>query len=75
MTPGQESYLRFLAEGDAPGARDALQVLGTSEDMAVDAINDALFDLIGDTTIEYGASGPELIEDYREDVEEFLAHD
>ena len=59
----------------APGARDALQVLGTSEDMAVDAINDALFDLIGDTTIEYGASGPELIEDYREDVEEFLAHD
>lgn len=43
--------------------------------MAVDAINDALFDLIGDTTIEYGASGPELIEDYREDVEEFLAHD
>lgn len=75
LTPGQESYLRSLAEGDAPGARDALQVLGTSEDMAVDAINDALFDLIGDTTIEYGASGPELIEDYREDVEEFLAHD
>lgn len=75
LTPGQESYLRSLAEGDAPGARDALQVLGTSEDMAVDAINDALFDLIGDTTIEYGASGPELIEDYREDVEGFLAHD
>ena len=43
--------------------------------MLVDAINEALFDLIGDTVIEYGPNGLELIEDYREDVEGFLHHE
>ena len=43
--------------------------------MLVDAINEVLFDLVGDTLIEYGPDGPELIEDYREDVEGFLNHE
>ena len=47
--------------------------MSTSEDMMVDAINEALFDLLGDTAIEYGPDGPQIIEDYREDVEEILA--
>ena len=35
----------------------------------VDAINEALFDLLGDTAIEFGADGePQLVEDYVEDV-------
>lgn len=38
-------------------------------DLMVDAINEALFDLLGDTAIEFGADGePRLVEDYAEDV-------
>ena len=38
-------------------------------DLMVDAINEALFDLLGDTAIEFGADGePQLVEDYVEDV-------
>ena len=38
-------------------------------DLMVDAINEALFDLLGDTVIEFGADGePQLVEDYAEDV-------
>lgn len=38
-------------------------------DLMVDAINEALFDLLGDTAIEFGADGePQLVEDYAEDV-------
>ena len=37
--------------------------------LMVDAINEALFDLLGDTAIEFGADGePQLVEDYAEDV-------
>ena len=41
--------------------------------MMVDAINEALFDLLGDTAIEYGPDGPQIIAVYREDVVEILA--
>lgn len=38
-------------------------------DLLVDAINEALFDLLGDTAVEFGADGsPQLVEDYVEDV-------
>ena len=38
-------------------------------DLMVDAINEVLFDLLGDTAVEFGADGkPQLVEDYVEDV-------
>ena len=43
-----------------------------SEDLLVDGINEKLFDLLGDTAIEYGAEGPCLIDDYRDDVRELM---
>lgn len=56
----------LLAGGQAPGAK-------TSADLLVDAINEKLFDLVGDTVVEFGADGaPELIEDYADDVREAL---
>ena len=63
LEPEQAVLLRALLEG-----REATAA-GTSLDMLVDSINEALFDEIGDTVIEFGESGPRLIEDYREDVE------
>ena len=46
-----------------------------SEDMLVDTINEALFDLVGDTVIEFGAAGPHIIEDYEADVRGYLDHE
>ena len=69
----QAAYLRCLLEGAPPEERGrAVAASGLSEDMLVDAINEALFDAVGDTVIEFGPAGPELIEDYREDVREVL---
>ena len=68
----QAAFLRALRDDDPTARAQALGSASASEDMMVDAINEAFFDLVGDTVIEYGADGPELIEDYREDVEEIL---
>ena len=40
--------------------------------MLVDAINDAAFDLVRDTILEFTAGGVHLIDDYREDVEGYI---
>lgn len=66
------AYLRALLTGDAPGAAAALEGARLTEDLAVDAVNEALFDLIGDTALEFGADGPTPIEDYREDLERIV---
>ncbi|WP_333490570.1 tellurite resistance TerB C-terminal domain-containing protein, partial [Candidatus Collinsella stercoripullorum] len=69
----QRAFLSALVAGDAAGLAQAAG--GASADLIADAVNEALFDLIGDTVVEFGAAGPELVEDYREDVEELLAHE
>lgn len=75
LVPSEVGYLRALLEKDRAGAAKIAKENRSSEDMLVDAINEALFDLVGDTVIEYGPNGLELIEDYREDVEGFLNHE
>ena len=75
LGPSEAGYLRALLEKDQAGAAKIAKETHGSEDMLVDAINEALFDLVGDTVIEYGPNGLELIEDYREDVEGFLNHE
>lgn len=50
---------------------------GTSLDMLVDSINEKLFDLLGDTALEFDGlvSGmPTIIDDYAEDVREALSY-
>ena len=75
LDPNEVGYLRALLEKDQAGAAEIAKEKHGSEEMLVDAINEALFELVGDTVIEYGPDGPELIEDYREDVEGFLNHE
>ena len=75
ITPPQRAYLEALLTGDAPAAADAVVRAHMSEDMLVDAVNEALFDLVGDTVIEFGGQGPQVIEDYEEDVRGFLNHE
>lgn len=70
-----EDYLRALLEQNAAQAASAVERSVQSEDMLVDNINEALFDLVGDTVIEFGAAGPQIIEDYEADVRGYLDHE
>ena len=63
LTPAELALLDALLDG-APFEPPA----GTSLDMLVDDVNEKLFDLLGDTALEFGGTTPTIIEDYREDV-------
>lgn len=75
LAPAAEDYLRALLEQNAAQAASAVEKSGQSEDVLVDSINEALFDLVGDTVIEFGAAGPQIIEDYEADVRGYLDHE
>lgn len=75
LDPTAEDYLRALLEQNAAQAASAVAQSGKSEDMLVDSINEALFDLVGDTVIEFGSAGPQIIEDYEADVRGYLNHE
>ena len=75
LGPAAVTYLRALIDQNTAQAAIAIAQSGKSEDMLVDAINDALFDLVGDTVIEFGATGPQIIEDYEADVRGYLDHE
>lgn len=75
LAPAADAYLRALLEHNAAQAESAVVQSGQSEDMLVDTINEALFDLMGDTVIEFSAAGPQIIEDYEADVRGYLDHE
>lgn len=75
LAPAADAYLRALLEHNAVQAGSAVVQSGQSEDMLVDSINEALFDLVGDTVIEFGAAGPQIIEDYEADVRGYLDYE
>ena len=75
LAPAADAFLRALLEQNAVQATSAMARSGQSEDMLVDSINEALFDLVGDTVIEFGAAGPQIIEDYEADVRGYLDHE
>ena len=75
LAPAATAYLRALLEQNAAQATSAVERSGQSEDMLVDSINEALFDLVGDTVIEFGTAGPQIIEDYEADVRGYLDHE
>lgn len=75
LAPAANAFLRALLEQNAAQATSAVARSGQSEDMLVDSINEALFDLVGDTVIEFGAAGPQIIEDYEADVRGYLDHE
>lgn len=75
LAPAAAAYLCALLEQNTAQAASAVERSGQSEDMLVDTINEALFDLVGDTVIEFGAAGPHIIEDYEADVRGYLDHE
>ncbi len=75
LAPAATAYLRALLEQNTAQTASAVERSGQSEDMLVDTINEALFDLVGDTVIEFGSAGPHIIEDYEADVRGYLDHE
>lgn len=75
LNSAADAYLRALLEQNAAQTASAVAQSGKSEDMLVDSINEALFDLMGDTVIEFGPAGPQIIEDYEADVRGYLDHE
>lgn len=75
LAPAADTFLRALLERNTAQATLAVAQSGKSEDMLVDSINEALFDLVGDTVIEFGSAGPQIIEDYEADVRGYLDHE
>lgn len=75
LAPAADVFLRALLERNTAQATLAVAQSGKSEDMLVDSINEALFDLVGDTVIEFGPAGPQIIEDYEADVRGYLDHE
>lgn len=65
LIPDELVLLRTLLDGETPS--------GANVDLLVDAINEKLFDLVGDTVIEFDENGrPRLVEDYLDEVRDLL---
>lgn len=73
LAPVHAAYLCALLAGDEATRAAAVTEARISEDMLIDAINEALFDLVGDTVIEIGEAGAQIIEDYEDDIRGVLA--
>ena len=66
LSPDELAFLRGLLDGRAEAV--------ASVDLIVDSINEKLFDLVGDTVVEFDETGsPALVEDYVEDIREALS--
>ena len=70
LTPVQIRILRALLQGES--AEAILKEQHMMPSIAADAINEALFDEIGDTVLECDQDTLSLIEDYREDISHLL---
>ncbi len=66
LTPPELALLERLLDGRPYG--DVLAGCPATLDMLVDGINGKLFDLLGDTALEFAGGAPAVIEDYLEDV-------
>ena len=72
LTALQAQFLRVLLAGGSGKAFLHAHPEIRSAGIFVDAVNEALYDEIGDTVVEFDGDTPELIEDYREEIEALL---
>ena len=70
LTPAEQAFVRALLAGDAAAARQAVGA-GMFSLMA-DSVNEKLFDKLGDAAVEFEGETPQLVEDYRPDIEALL---
>ena len=74
LSEAEEGYLLCLLEDGSPEeGRAALERAGVSAALMMDAINEKLFDALGDVALVEDDGVPQLLEDYREDVRRIIA--
>ena len=71
LSADDAAILRSLLDGTYDEA--ALRARGVMVSLVADRINEAFFDLVGDSVIEFDGDEPHVIEDYADDVREVLA--
>ena len=64
--------LKLLASGDTAALEKIAAKHSTLADALADRINEAAFDMIGDSVIEPAGGGYRLIPDYEEDIKSCL---
>ena len=64
--------LRLLLNGDSAGFELCACAAALLPEALCDRINELLYDDIGDSTAEHTAAGYSIIEDYRDEAEEYL---
>lgn len=71
LSQSEVAFLQALLKGNE---EELIRGVGASAvDLVVDAVNEKLFELLGDTAVEFGDDGePRLVEDYVDDVREAL---
>lgn len=67
----QRRILRELLDGRLD--MSAWEAGGTLLSVELDRINEQLFDLIGDSVLEFAGDEPQIVEDYREEIREVLS--
>ena len=70
MTEEEYRLLTMILAGENP--EDYLRSRRLLQSVLVDSINEKFYDEIGDSVLEEGDSGPEIIPDYREELEEII---
>lgn len=63
-------FIKALLYGRDAGA--AAQSCGKMVSILADSVNEKLFDIFGDTVIDFSADSPELIEDYTDELREMF---
>lgn len=64
--------LALISSGDPDGVAKAAADVNMLADALADRINEAAFDIIGDSVIEYAGDGYRLIPDYEGDIKKWL---
>ena len=70
MTEEEYRLLTMILAGENP--EEYLRSRRLLQSVLVDSINEKFYDEIGDSVLEEGDSGPEIIPDYREELEEII---
>ena len=70
MTEEEYRLLAMILAGENPG--EFLRSRRLLQSVLVDSINEKFYDEIGDSVLEEGDRGPEIVPDYREELEEIM---
>ncbi|MCR5122618.1 MAG: TerB N-terminal domain-containing protein [Ruminococcus sp.] len=64
LTSGEKAFVRALLYGTSADIRAAASYAGSMPSLLADSVNEKLFDMFGDTVIEFDGDDPTVIEDY-----------